>query len=74
VNKANTIVPPITIPPIPASRTMDTLADRLRKQLPETPPVSPPTGFQGQNGFSTPLFPSKPNILYIMADQLVGSV
>lgn len=42
------------------------------KQLPDTPPVSPPTGFAGQNGFSTPLFPSKPNILYIMADQLAA--
>ncbi|KAF2766043.1 choline-sulfatase [Teratosphaeria nubilosa] len=51
---------------------MDTLADRLRKQLPDSPPVSPPTGFQGQNGFSTPLFPQKPNILYIMADQLAA--
>ncbi|KAF2479087.1 alkaline-phosphatase-like protein [Neohortaea acidophila] len=50
---------------------MDTL-DRLRKQLPDTPPVSPPVGFAGQNGFSTPLFPSKPNILYIMADQLAA--
>ncbi|KAK0333108.1 hypothetical protein LTR02_013577, partial [Friedmanniomyces endolithicus] len=49
---------------------MDTLAERLRKQLPDTPPVSPPVGFAGQNGFSTPLFPSQPNILYIMADQL----
>lgn len=46
--------------------------ERLRKELPETPPVSPPTGFAGQNGFSTPLFPEKPNILYIMADQLAA--
>ena len=46
--------------------------DRFRKQLPATPPVSPPVGFTGQNGFSTPLFPSRPNILYIMADQLAA--
>lgn len=26
----------------------------------------------GQNGFSTPMFPSQPNILYIMADQLAA--
>ena len=44
---------------------------RLRK-LPDTPPTSPPVGFAGQNGFSTPLFPSQPNILYIMADQLAA--
>ncbi|QIW97203.1 hypothetical protein AMS68_002721 [Peltaster fructicola] len=42
------------------------------RRLPQTPPESPPTGFQGQNGFSTPLFPSQPNILYIMADQLAA--
>ena len=48
------------------------LAQRLKKELPETPPVSPPTGFAGQNGFSTPLFPQQPNILYIMADQLAA--
>lgn len=46
--------------------------DRFRKTLPDTPPVSPPVGFAGQNGFSTPLFPSQPNILYIMADQLAA--
>ena len=46
--------------------------DRVRKQIPATPPESPPVGFAGQNGFSTPLFPSKPNILYIMADQLAA--
>lgn len=40
--------------------------------LPESPPISPPNGIMGQNGFSTPLFPSKPNILYIMADQLAA--
>ncbi|KAK5071764.1 hypothetical protein LTS08_008238 [Lithohypha guttulata] len=40
--------------------------------LPESPPISPPNGIQGQNGFSTPLFPAKPNILYIMADQLAA--
>ncbi|GAB7362511.1 hypothetical protein MBLNU230_g2831t1 [Neophaeotheca triangularis] len=40
------------------------------KQVPDTPPVSPPTGFIDQNGFSMPLFQEKPNILYIMADQL----
>ena len=51
---------------------MEDHASRLRKQIPDTPPVSPPTGFTGQNGFSTPLFPSKPNILYIMADQLAA--
>jgi len=51
---------------------MEDHAARLRKQIPDTPPVSPPTGFAGQNGFSTPLFPSKPNILYIMADQLAA--
>ena len=43
--------------------------DRLRvKHMPDTPPVSPPVGLAGQNGFSTPLFTQKPNILYIMAD------
>jgi len=41
-------------------------------QLPESPPISPPNGVMGQNGFSTPLFPPKPNILYIMADQLAA--
>ncbi|KJY00019.1 choline-sulfatase like protein [Zymoseptoria brevis] len=46
--------------------------ERLRKVLPETPPTSPPVGFAGQNGFSTPLFPQQPNILYIMADQLAA--
>lgn len=46
--------------------TMEDLASRLRKAVPQTPPESPPTGFHGVNGFSTPLFPSKPNILYIM--------
>ncbi|KAI7012092.1 choline-sulfatase [Hortaea werneckii] len=51
---------------------MEGLAERLKKELPDTPPVSPPTGFAGQNGFSTPLFPQKPNILYIMADQLAA--
>lgn len=51
---------------------METLADPLRRKLPDTPPVSPPVGFAGQNGFSTPLFTSKPNILYIMADQLAA--
>lgn len=40
--------------------------------MPETPPVSPPTGYIGQNGFSTPLFPTQKNILYIMADQLAA--
>jgi choline-sulfatase len=47
-------------------------AERVRRQTPATPPESPPVGFAGQNGFSTPLFPSKPNILYIMADQLAA--
>lgn len=51
---------------------MEDHAARLRKQIPDTPPVSPPTGFAGQNGFSTPLFPTQPNILYIMADQLAA--
>ena len=51
---------------------MEGLAQRLRRQIPETPPTSPPTGFAGQNGFSTPLFPTQPNILYIMADQLAA--
>lgn len=51
---------------------MEGLAARLRKQLPETPPVSPPAGFTDQRGFSTPLFLSQPNILYIMADQLAA--
>ena len=41
-------------------------------KLPESPPISPPNGIMGQNGFSTPLFPSQPNILYIMADQLAA--
>lgn len=37
-----------------------------------TPPETPPTGFVGQNGFSTPLVPETPNILFIMADQLAA--
>ncbi|KAJ9656990.1 hypothetical protein H2198_004590 [Neophaeococcomyces mojaviensis] len=40
--------------------------------LPESPPISPPNGILGQNGLSTELFPTKPNILYIMADQLAA--
>jgi len=40
--------------------------------FPDSPPISPPNGFQGAPGFSTPLFPAKPNILYIMADQLAA--
>ncbi|EXJ88524.1 choline-sulfatase [Capronia coronata CBS 617.96] len=40
--------------------------------MPASPPVSPPNGYHGANGFSTPLFPSKPNILFIMADQLAA--
>ncbi|TKA32799.1 hypothetical protein B0A50_01024 [Salinomyces thailandicus] len=51
---------------------MEGLPQRLAKQIPDTPPVSPPTGFAGQNGFSTPLFNDQPNILYIMADQLAA--
>lgn len=51
---------------------MDDHVGRFRKSLPDTPPVSPPVGFAGQNGFSTPLFPQRPNILYIMADQLAA--
>ncbi|KAK4982723.1 hypothetical protein LTR66_009131 [Elasticomyces elasticus] len=43
-----------------------------RNPFPDTPPISPPNGISGQNGFSTPLFLSKPNILYIMADQLAA--
>nr|OQO16855.1 hypothetical protein B0A51_16320 [Rachicladosporium sp. CCFEE 5018] len=47
--------------------------DRFRSRaLPDTPPASPPTGLLGQNGFSTPLFQDRPNILYIMADQLAA--
>jgi choline-sulfatase len=37
-----------------------------------SPPETPPNGVQGLDGFSTPLFPAKPNILYIMADQLAA--
>jgi choline-sulfatase len=37
-----------------------------------TPPISPPNGVNGLPGFSTPLFPAKPNILFIMADQLAA--
>jgi len=37
-----------------------------------TPPISPPNGISGIDGFSTPLFPAKPNILFIMADQLAA--
>ena len=40
--------------------------------FPESPPISPPNGYQGLDGFSTPLFPAKPNILFIMADQLAA--
>ncbi|KAL2406628.1 Choline-sulfatase [Exophiala dermatitidis] len=40
--------------------------------FPDSPPVSPPNGYHGANGFSTPLFPAKPNILFIMADQLAA--
>ncbi|KIV95558.1 choline-sulfatase [Exophiala mesophila] len=40
---------------------------------PASPPISPPNGLDGQsNDFSTPLFPQKPNILFIMADQLAA--
>ena len=47
--------------------------ERLRvKHMPDTPPVSPPVGYAGQQGYSTPLFDTKPNILYIMADQLAA--
>lgn len=52
------------------SSTMDPV--QRVKQIPDTPPVSPPTGFVGQDGFSMPLFQEKPNILYIMADQLAA--
>ena len=41
-------------------------------RLPESPPISPPNGINGLPGFSTPLFPAKPNILFIMADQLAA--
>ncbi|RMZ91013.1 hypothetical protein DV736_g1780, partial [Chaetothyriales sp. CBS 134916] len=40
--------------------------------LPDSPPLSPPNGANGLPGFSTPLFPTKPNILFIMADQLAA--
>jgi len=40
--------------------------------LPASPPATPQTGYIGQNGFSTPLFPGQKNILYIMADQLAA--
>ncbi|KAF2862495.1 choline-sulfatase [Piedraia hortae CBS 480.64] len=40
------------------------------KKAPETPPISPPSGFVGQQGFSTPLFSTRPNVLFIIADQL----
>lgn len=39
---------------------------------PDSPDVSPPVGLAGQHGFSTPLFPTQKNILYIMADQLAA--
>ena len=39
---------------------------------PVSPPISPPNGIQGMNGLSVPVFPAKPNILYIMADQLAA--
>ncbi|ERF73424.1 hypothetical protein EPUS_04047 [Endocarpon pusillum Z07020] len=41
-------------------------------QYPASPPISPPNGIQGENGLSMPVFPAKPNILYIMADQLAA--
>ncbi|THV68698.1 choline-sulfatase [Aureobasidium pullulans] len=37
-----------------------------------TPPETPPPGFLGQNGASTPQVPETPNILFIMADQLAA--
>ncbi|GAB7355679.1 hypothetical protein MBLNU459_g6383t1 [Dothideomycetes sp. NU459] len=37
-----------------------------------TPPETPPVGYLGQNGFSTPLIPDTPNIIFIMADQLAA--
>jgi choline-sulfatase len=40
--------------------------------FPESPPISPPNGISGLDGFSTPLFPAKPNIIFIMADQLAA--
>ena len=40
--------------------------------IPETPPISPPNGVQGRDGHSNPVFPAKPNILYVMADQLAA--
>ena len=42
------------------------------KQYPASPPISPPNGVQGKNDLSLPVFPAKPNILYIMADQLAA--
>lgn len=42
------------------------------KQYPASPPISPPNGIQRGDDLSTPVFPAKPNILYIMADQLAA--
>ncbi len=41
-------------------------------QYPASPPISPPNGIQGKDNLSMPVFPAKPNILYIMADQLAA--
>lgn len=41
-------------------------------QYPASPPISPPNGIQGKDDLSMPVFPAKPNILYIMADQLAA--
>jgi choline-sulfatase len=40
--------------------------------FPASPPISPPNGIQGEDDLSKPVFPAKPNILYIMADQLAA--
>ncbi len=45
-----------------------------QSQYPASPPISPPNGVQGQNALSKPVFPAKPNILYVMADQLAASL
>jgi choline-sulfatase len=40
--------------------------------LPATPPISPPTGIHGKDASPPSIFPPRPNILYIMADQLAA--
>lgn len=79
-------LPALTRPARPAAiavRALLTTADHSCSALPSatmgsyepfpaSPPISPPNGFQGTDGFSTPLFPPRPNILFIMADQLAA--